>query len=144
MRGWTMAALASVLLAVAPGAASAGCTRSVVNRTPYRVTVSQDGGPAMTVPQQHPRAIRYDARGSVAVSVFCPTGAGLPADVAGRPVFTARYATVAVQDRCYIDIDGGGTQPVALNNPRPGDIVVAPYGVSCPLPPRGNVVSARY
>lgn len=31
-----------------------------------------------------------------------------------------------------VDIDGGGTQPLALNNPRQGDIVVAPYGFAYP------------
>lgn len=144
MREWMMAALTATMLAGGSGAAEAGCARSVTNRTPYLVTFSQDGGPAVLVSPRHPRAIRYDAPGHVSVSVFCPTGAGVYADVAAKPVFTASYATMAVLDRCYVDIDGGGTEPVALNNPRQGDIVVAPYGVSCPLPPRGNTISARY
>lgn len=144
MRGWTKAASAVLALTGGAATAEAGCTRSVINRTPYLVSFSQDGGPAVAVSPRHSRPIRYDASGSVSVSVYCPTGAGLHADMAAAPVFTERYHTVAVLDRCYVDIDGGGTQPVALNNPRQGDVAVAPYGVACPLPPRGNTISARY
>ena len=144
MRKWVARGLAGCLAVAAAGAAEAGCSRSITNRTPYLVGFSQDGGPLVLVPAGRRHAVRYAAPGGIAVSVFCPTGAGIGADAAGKPVFSASYETTAVLDRCYVDIEDGGTQPVALNNPRPGDIVVAPYGVSCPSAPRGSTISARY
>ncbi|WP_246733333.1 hypothetical protein [Methylobacterium sp. BTF04] len=123
---------AGLLVATSAGSAEAGCLRQVINRTDHVVVASQDGGPGFTVRPHHAHPIRYLRSGQVDIAVYCRA----PLDESGlaqqQPAFRASYATVAVLDRCYVDIDGGGTQPVALNNPRQGDIVVAPYELACP------------
>ncbi|KQT11866.1 hypothetical protein ASG40_07600 [Methylobacterium sp. Leaf399] len=117
-----------LLAGLLPGEAS--CLRTVANKTPHTVLVSQDGGPAFTVRAHASRRLRYDRSGEIAVSVVCRAGGRFAAPQ--PPAFTARYAVVAVRDRCWVDIDGGGTAPLALNAPRQGDIVVARYGLACP------------
>ena len=136
MRGWTGAAATAILLAgVTASPAEAGCTRQLINRTGHFVTVALDGGPAVTVRPHRSHSLRYRASGQLDVAVYCRAplrGVGLAPE---EPAFQATYATVAVLDRCFVDIDGGGTQPVALNNPRQGDVVVAPYELACPPAP---------
>ena len=129
----SLAAGSALLVLAGSFAAEAACSRQVINRTPHVVMVSQDGGPAFAVRPYGRHRIRYDHAGQVAVSAMC-RAPGRPAmDAMQRAVaFSATYAIVAVQDRCWVDIGRGGTQPLALNNPRQGDIVVAPYGLPCP------------
>lgn len=79
----------------------------------------------------------------MAVAAHWPTGAGTGAGLAA-PILEARYEPRAVLDRCHVDVEGAGTQPVALDSWRPGDIVVALHGLSCPVPPRESVISARH
>lgn len=138
MRGWmrNAAGLTALLLAVgAAGQAEAGCLRQVINRTGHDVVFSQDGGPGIPVRPHRSQAIRYDQSGKVAVAVYCRAPLGGIEPAPREPAFQASYAVTAVLDRCYVDIDGGGTQPVALNNPHQGDIVVAPYRLACPPAP---------
>ncbi|HEX8416442.1 MAG TPA: hypothetical protein VF641_02460 [Methylobacterium sp.] len=133
MRGSTKTTaclVASLLSLGAAASAQAACTRQVINRTPHVVVASQDGGPSFTVQPRRSRTIRYVTSGRVDIAVHCRAPArGLPL---GPPAHAATFDTTAILDRCFVDIDGGGHQPVTLNNPRQGDIVVAPYGLACP------------
>lgn len=149
MRGLTILALAAAATLSTAAAAEAGCARRIANRSPFTVTLAQDGGPPVTVRPHASAPIRYRASGRIDVSVFCPGAAA--------PVFHESYGTAAVLDRCYIEIGDGffepalgkgfagtdDTRPLAVNVPRQGDIAVGPYGVSCPLPPASARISAR-
>lgn len=138
MRGWmrSAAGLTALLLAAGTaGSAEAGCTRQVINRTGHDVVFSQDGGPGIAVRPHRAVPIRYLQSGQVDVAVYCRAPLAGIEPVGREPAFRDSYAVTAVLDRCYVDIDGGGTQPVALNNPRQGDIVVAPYRLACPPAP---------
>ncbi|GJE26067.1 hypothetical protein LKMONMHP_0913 [Methylobacterium organophilum] len=128
--------LAAGLLLAAATQAEAGCLRRIVNTSNAVALVSRDGGPAVLIPPHRAQTIRYMHPGRIAVALHCG-----PIDT--PPVFKASYATMALIDRCYIDIDGGGTQPLTLNNPRQGDLIVGPLVEGCPAGSRA-VVSARY
>lgn len=135
MRGWMRHAAGVAALGLALGtaqAAQAGCTRQVINRTVHDVVFSQDGGPAITVQPRRARTILYRESGRVDVAVYCRSRLAGLEPVPQEPAFQAAFDTVAVMDRCYVAVGRGGTQPIALNNPRQGDIVVAPYGLACP------------
>ncbi len=130
--------------------AQAECTRQIINKSGYVALVSRDGGPWVAVPPNRSQAIQYHQSGRIDVALTC--GAG-PEQAAYR----ASYNTVAVIDRCYIrfgdgffeDQLGGGffarkdTAPLALNNPRQGDLVVGPQAGGCPAMER-DALSARY
>ena len=135
MRRWMrhMAGGAALVLAFGTAqAAQAGCTRQVINRTGHDVVFSQDGGPGITVRPRRAHTILYRQSGQVDVAVYCRSRLAGLEPVNPEPAFQASFDTVAVMDRCYVEVGRGGTQPVALNNPRQGDIVVAPYGLACP------------
>ncbi|GAB6842800.1 hypothetical protein [Methylorubrum rhodinum] len=136
---------------LAASSAEAGCTRQIINRSGYTALVSRDGGPWVAVRPHRAQAIRYAHSGRIDVALTCGRGA-LPESAA----FRASFGTVAVIDRCYIQFGdgffeeqlGGGfwgrkdTGPLALNNPRQGDLVVGPAAGAC-APERG-ALSARY
>jgi hypothetical protein len=127
------AGLAALTLTLgAAEVAQAGCTRQLINRTGHDVVFSLDGGPGITVRPHRTHPLLYRRSGQIDVAVYCRSRlAGLEPAVQ-EPAARASFTTVAVMDRCFVEIDGGGTQPLALNNPRQGDIVVAPYGLACP------------
>jgi hypothetical protein len=127
------AGLAALTLTLgAAEVAQAGCTRQLINRTGHDVVFSLDGGPGITVRPHSTHALPYRRSGQIDVAVYCRSRLSGLEPIVQEPAFRASFATVAVMDRCYVEIDGGGTQPLALNNPRQGDIVVAPYGLACP------------
>lgn len=156
MRGLSTAlGIAATLVAVtAVGASSARaeCARRIINKSGYTALVSRDGGPWVAVRPNHAQTIRYHQSGRIDVALTCGPGA-LPEQAAYR----ASYDTVAVIDRCYIRFGdgffeeqlGGGffarkdTAPLALNNPRQGDLVVGPQAGGCPAAERAGL-SARY
>ena len=136
---------------VSASAAEAGCTRQIINRSGYTALVSRDGGPWVAVRPHRSQAIRYHQSGRIDVALTCGRGAN-PESAA----FRASYGTVAVIDRCYIQFGdgffeeqlGGGfwgrkeTGPLALNNPRQGDLVVGPAAGACVA--ERAAISARY
>lgn len=135
MRGWmrhTTGLSVLMLVFATAQAAQAGCTRQVINRTAHDVVFSQDGGPGITVRPHRAHPLLYRRSGQVDVAVYCRSRLAGGELVRQEPAFQASFETVAVMDRCYVEVGRGGTQPVALNNPRQGDIVVAPYGLACP------------
>ena len=135
MRGWMRytAGLAALVLALGTaGGAQAGCTRQVINRTGHDVVFSQDGGPGVTVRPHRAHPLLYRQSGQIDVAVTCRSRLAGLEPMRQEPAFQASFDTVAVMDRCYVEVGRGGTQPIALNNPRQGDIVVAPYGLACP------------
>ncbi|MCJ2081765.1 hypothetical protein [Methylobacterium sp. J-090] len=135
MRGWMRYVAGAAALGLALGtaqAAEAGCIRQVINRTAHDVVFSQDGGPGITVRPRRAHTILYRRSGQVDVAVYCRSRVAGLEPVNQEPAYQASFDTVAVMDRCYVEAGRGGTQPVALNNPRQGDIVVAPYGLACP------------
>ena len=150
------AGLAAILGGLAGGvlaapAAEAGCTRQIINRSGYTALVSRDGGPWVAVRPRRSQAIRYHQSGRIDVALTCGRGAN-PESAA----FRASYGTVAVIDRCYIQFGdgffeeqlGGGfwgrkdTGPLALNNPRQGDLVVGPAAGACAT--ERGAITARY
>lgn len=153
MRGFSIAAgIAAAfggLIAAAP--AEAGCTRQIINRSGYTALISRDGGPWVAVAPRRSQSIRYRHSGRIDVALTCGRGAGPEA-----AAFRASYGTVAVIDRCYIAFGdgffepqlGGGffgrqeTGPLALNNPRQGDLVVGPGLGGCPA--QRGALTARY
>lgn len=146
--------IAAALAVTAAGIASAeaSCARRIVNKSGYVALVSRDGGPWVAVRPGRSQTINYYQSGRIDVALTCSPGA-LPEQAA----FRASYDTVAVIDRCYIRFGdgffeeqlGGGffarkdTAPLALNNPRQGDLVVGPQAGGCPAAERGPI-SARY
>jgi len=135
MRGWMRhtAGLTALTLALgAAQAAQAGCTRQVINRTDHDVVFSQDGGPGITVRPHRAHPLLYRRSGRIDVAVYCRSRQAGLEPLPREAAFQAAFDTVAVLDRCYVEVGRGGTQPVALNNPRQGDVVVAPYGLACP------------
>lgn len=133
MRARTIATFfACAVIGAAAPPAEAGCTRTILNRTSHLVVVSQDGGPGFSVRPRRSHAVRYRTSGTLEVAVYCRVPSSRAGPPLEGPAFQATYATVAMLDRCYVDIDGGGTRPLALNAPRQGDVVVAPYGLACP------------
>ena len=150
------ACVAAATCAAAALPAEAGCVRHIVNRSGAYAVVSRDGGPSVTIPPHRSQAIRYEHPGSVAVALACAPP--LPGTPPAAPVYQASYAYEAVIDRCYIKFGDGfferqlgpgfvgttNTQPLTLNNPNQGDIVVGPAAsAQCPLPMR-DTVRARY
>lgn len=148
----TLVGLAALLGGFAAAtAAEAGCTRQIINRSGYTALVSRDGGPWVAVRPHRSQAIRFNQSGRIDVALTCGPGAG-PEGAA----FRASYGTVAVIDRCYIQFGdgffeeqlGGGfwgrkdTGPLALNNPRQGDLVVGPAAGACVA--ERAALSARY
>ncbi|GJE76350.1 MULTISPECIES: hypothetical protein [Methylorubrum] len=131
--------------------AEAGCTRQIINRSGYTALVSRDGGPWVAVRPHRSQAIRFHQSGRIDVALTCGPAAG-PENAA----FRASYGTVAVIDRCYIQFGdgffeeqlGGGfigrkdTAPLALNNPRQGDLVVGPAAGACIA--ERSAITARY
>ncbi|WP_411902267.1 hypothetical protein [Methylorubrum thiocyanatum] len=141
-----------VMTVAATAPAEASCARRIVNKSGYIALVSRDGGPWVAVRPGRSQTINYYQSGRIDVALTCGRGA-LPEQAAYR----ASYDTVAIIDRCYIrfgdgffeDQLGGGfigrkdTAPLALNNPRQGDLVVGPQAGGCPAIERG-AISARY
>ncbi|MEN3211282.1 hypothetical protein PUR23_14770 [Methylorubrum populi] len=141
-----------VMTVAATAPAEASCARRIVNKSGYIALVSRDGGPWVAVRPGRSQTINYYQSGRIDVALTCGPGA-LPEQAAYR----ASYDTVAIIDRCYIrfgdgffeDQLGGGfigrkdTAPLALNNPRQGDLVVGPQAGACPAIERG-AISARY
>ena len=150
----TALGLAAALAVAATGitSADASCARRIVNKSGYIALVSRDGGPWVAVRPGRSQTINYYQSGRIDVALTCGPGA-LPEQAAYR----ASYDTVAIIDRCYIrfgdgffeDQLGGGflgrkeTGPLALNNPRQGDLVVGPQAGACPATERA-ALSARY
>lgn len=146
-----MAAALVTLTAAGTSSAQAGCTRQIINKSGYTALVSRDGGPWVAVRPHRSQTIRYNQSGRIDVALTCGPGA-LPEQAAYR----ANFDTVAVIDRCYIrfgdgffeDQLGGGffarkdTAPLALNNPRQGDLVVGPQAGGCAV--ERGAISARY
>lgn len=146
-----MAAALATLAAAGTSSAQAGCTRQIINKSGYTALVSRDGGPWVAVRPHRSQTIRYNQSGRIDVALTCGPGA-LPEQAAYR----AHFDTVAVIDRCYIrfgdgffeDQLGGGffarkdTAPLALNNPRQGDLVVGPQAGGCAV--ERGAISARY
>lgn len=153
MRGLSIAAGIAAALGglIAAGSAEAGCTRQIINRSGYTALVSRDGGPWVAVGPRRSQSIRYRDSGRIDVALTCGRGAGPEA-----AAFRASYGTVAVIDRCFIVFGdgffepqlGGGffgrkaTGPLALNNPRQGDLVVGPAAGACAA--ERGVITARY
>ena len=155
MRGLSTALGFAAALAVASTgitSADASCARRIVNKSGYIALVSRDGGPWVAVRPGRSQTINYYQSGRIDVALTCGPGA-LPEQAS----FRASYDTVAIIDRCYIrfgdgffeDQLGGGffgrkdTAPLALNNPRQGDLVVGPQAGACPATERA-ALSARY
>jgi hypothetical protein len=155
MRGLSTAlGLAAALAVASTGitSADASCARRIVNKSGYIALVSRDGGPWVAVRPGRSQTINYYQSGRIDVALTCGPGA-LPEQAS----FRASYDTVAIIDRCYIrfgdgffeDQLGGGflgrkeTGPLALNNPRQGDLVVGPQAGGCPATERA-ALSARY
>lgn len=155
MRGLSTAlGLAAALAVASTGitSANASCARRIVNKSGYIALVSRDGGPWVAVRPGRSQTINYYQSGRIDVALTCGPGA-LPEQAS----FRASYDTVAIIDRCYIrfgdgffeDQLGGGflgrkeTGPLALNNPRQGDLVVGPQAGACPAAERA-ALSARY
>jgi hypothetical protein len=155
MRGLSTAlGLAAALAVASTGitSADASCARRIVNKSGYIALVSRDGGPWVAVRPGRSQTINYYQSGRIDVALTCGPGA-LPEQAS----FRASYDTVAIIDRCYIrfgdgffeDQLGGGflgrkeTGPLALNNPRQGDLVVGPQAGACPATERA-ALSARY
>ncbi|MBB5762241.1 hypothetical protein ABEV34_25915 [Methylorubrum rhodesianum] len=155
MRGLSTAlGLAAALAVASTGitSANASCARRIVNKSGYIALVSRDGGPWVAVRPGRSQTINYYQSGRIDVALTCGPGA-LPEQAS----FRASYDTVAIIDRCYIrfgdgffeDQLGGGflgrkeTGPLALNNPRQGDLVVGPQAGACPETERA-ALSARY
>ena len=151
-----IAAAAAAVSMLGAFQAEAGCIRRIINRSEAYAVVSRDGGPSVTIPPHRSQAIRYEHPGSVAVALTCAPA--LPGGPPAAPVYQASYAYEAVIDRCYIKFGDGfferqlgpgfvgtkNTQPLTLNNPNQGDIVVGPAAsAQCPLPMR-DTVRARY
>ena len=150
----TALGLAAALAVAATGitSADASCARRIVNKSGYIALVSRDGGPWVAVRPGRSQTINYYQSGRIDVALTCGPGALLE-----QAAYRASYDTVAIIDRCYIrfgdgffeDQLGGGfigrkeTGPLALNNPRQGDLVVGPQAGACPAIERG-AVSARY
>ncbi|AMB47986.1 hypothetical protein [Methylobacterium sp. AMS5] len=153
------AALAVTAASIAP--AEASCARRIINKSGYIALVSRDGGPWVAVRPNRSQTIQYHHSGRIDVALTCGPGA-LPEQAAYR----ASYDTVAIIDRCYIRFGdgffeeqlgggffeeqlGGGfigrkdTGPLALNNPRQGDLVVGPQAGACPATER-EAIRARY
>ena len=144
------AALAVTAAGIAP--ADASCARRIINKSGYVALVSRDGGPWVAVRPGRSQTINYYQSGRIDVALTCGPGA-LPEQAA----YWASYDTVAIIDRCYIRFGdgffenqlGGGflgrkeTGPLALNNPRQGDLVVGPQAGTCPAAERA-ALSARY
>lgn len=155
MRGLSTAlGIAAALVAVtaaATSSAEASCARRIVNRSGTIALVSRDGGPWVAVRPNRSQTIHYYQSGRIDVALTCGPGA-LPEQAS----FRASYDTVAVIDRCYIRFGdgffenqlGGGflgrkeTGPLALNNPRQGDLVIGPTAGTCPA--ERAAISARY
>jgi hypothetical protein len=150
--GWKRRHLAMTVLLMAgawSSEAAAACTRQIINRSAYVLTVSQNGGPVFTIRPRAARSIRMSEPGSIDFAAHCP-GSRLsrlaPADPAAS-VAQASFSYNAVLDRCYFEIGLGffdnelgrgffpraDSQPFALNNPRQGDIVLGPFTAECPL-----------
>ena len=141
-----------VMTVAATAPAEASCARRIVNKSGYIALVSRDGGPWVAVRPGRSQTINYYQSGRIDVALTCGPGA-LPEQAS----FRASYDTVAIIDRCYIrfgdgffeDQLGGGflgrkeTGPLALNNPRQGDLVVGPQAGTCPAAERA-ALSARY
>ena len=155
MRGLSTAlGLAAALAVASTGitSANASCARRIVNKSGYIALVSRDGGPWVAVRPGRSQTINYYQSGRIDVALTCGPGA-LPEQAS----FRASYDTVAIIDRCYIRFGdgffenqlGGGflgrkeTGPLALNNPRQGDLVVGPQAGTCPAAERA-ALSARY
>ncbi len=155
MRGLSTALGFAAALAVASTgitSADASCARRIVNKSGYIALVSRDGGPWVAVRPGRSQTINYYQSGRIDVALTCGPGA-LPEQAS----FRASYDTVAIIDRCYIrfgdgffeDQLGGGflgrkeAGPLALNNPRQGDLVVGPQAGACPATERA-ALSARY
>ncbi|MGE7152924.1 hypothetical protein ACQKJ1_04190 [Methylorubrum rhodesianum] len=155
MRGLSTAlGLAAALAVASTGitSADASCARRIVNKSGYIALVSRDGGPWVAVRPGRSQTINYYQSGRIDMALTCGPGA-LPEQAS----FRASYDTVAIIDRCYIrfgdgffeDQLGGGflgrkeTGPLALNNPRQGDLVVGPQAGACPATERA-ALSARY
>ena len=155
MRGLSTAlGLAAALAVASTGitSANASCARRIVNKSGYIALVSRDGGPWVAVRPGRSQTINYYQSGRIDVALTCGPGA-LPEQAS----FRASYDTVAIIDRCYIrfgdgffeDQLGGGflgrkeTGPLAINNPRQGDLVVGPQAGACPATERA-ALSARY
>ena len=155
MRGFGKAlGIAATLVAAVPAAiswAEAGCARRIVNKSGTVALVSRDGGPWVAIQPHRSQTIHYYQSGKIDVALTC--GPGVPAEQAS---FRASFDTVAVIDRCTIrfgdgffeDQLGGGffarkeTGPLALNNPRQGDLVIGPQAGSCAV--ARQAITARY
>lgn len=135
--------LASTLGGALSSGASADCLRSVHNRSPYTLVVTQHDGLSMTLRPRSTGAVRLSGPGSVEVAAYC-SGAD-----AGAPILRRSFDYQAVQDRCFYEVGHGffegelgngflpraSDTPFALNNPRQGDLVLFARGSEC-LPPR--------
>ena len=146
-----MAAALVTLAAAGTSSAQADCTRQIINKSGYTALVSREGGPWVAVRPHRSQTIRYNQSGRIDVALPCGPGAQ-PEPAAYR----ANFDTVAVIDRCYIrfgdgffeDQLGGGffarkdTAPLALNNPRQGDLVVGPQAGGCAV--ERGAIRARY
>ncbi|GEL39672.1 hypothetical protein MEX01_02630 [Methylorubrum extorquens] len=155
MRGLSTAlglAAALAVTAASIASAEASCARRIINKSGYITLVSRDGGPWVAVRPHRSQTIQYHHSGRIDVALTC--GPGAPPEQAA---YRASYDTVAIIDRCYIRFGdgffeeqlGGGfigrkdTGPLALNNPRQGDLVVGPQAGACPAIERG-AIRARY
>jgi hypothetical protein len=142
------AGLAAAVLTLTAGLAStgsapaeAGCLRQVVNRSPYVLVASRDGGPPVTVLPGRSVPLRLERPGRLDLAAYC----AVP-DAGSRPIAQASFAYEAVIDRCFIrfgnqfarpEFGGGfigtqGTAPFTVNNPQQGDVILGPFASDCP------------
>lgn len=135
--------LAAALGSTLSNEASADCLRSVYNRSPYTMVVTQGDGLSFTVRPRSTGSVRLAGSGKVDVLAYC-SGADLR-----QPVVERSFDYQAVQDRCFYEVGhrffqnelGNGflpsrsERPFALNNPKQGDLVLFSRGEEC-LPPR--------
>lgn len=157
MRPNTLRRLAAALVALAAsgGAASAACTRAVYNNSPYLLAFSQDGGPGVTVRPGGRAPIRLaPGGGRIALAAYCP-GYGL--EPAGQPIAQEAFDYVADPGVCFmkwaingltpyanrIDLENG-TRPFVVNNPHQGDVILGPFGPTCPPPPASQTLVRKY
>lgn len=137
--GIVSAGLAALL---APLPAQAGCTRTIVNKSPFTAVVSRDGGPGVRIPPHRSQAIRYSHPGRLDLSLVCGHSG------AGATVYRGSFTYTAILDRCYVDYGEGffeeqigpsffgitDTKPLTINVPRQGDVVIGPVVEErCPL-----------
>ncbi len=128
------------------GAAEAGCTRRIYNRSALTLVGSQDGGPAFVLPPGRSMPIRLTRPGTFDLGVSCaPLGQFGYEGRTGSYAAQAQLSYQAVIDRCYIKVGdqllrpefGPGslgmqsTAPFTVNNPRQGDIVLGPSAGLC-------------